>query len=560
MKINFSFFKNKKVIAVIAAVVAVFSLAAFSSADLLFNNAKNMELFAAVLKEVNTYYVDPVSPAQLSKKAMDGMCKTLDPYTVLIAENDIENYRINNNEKHGNIGVQLSKWNDTVMIELVKKNQAADKAGLQSGDFILEIGGENVVGKKLEEVNQMLTGSPGTAAYIKVLRTATKSVFEKNIVREEAEEKLVPYFGLLDDEIGYIQFTSFMEKGSKEISDAIDSLKRRSHKGLTSVVIDLRNNGGGVLMEAVNIVNLFEPKGTKIVDTRGRLTEAQRSYSTLNEIKEEKMKVAILTNHKSASASEIVSGCMQDLDRGVVIGQLTYGKGLVQVTKPISFGNQVKVTISKYYTPAGRCIQVLDYSHRNADGSVAKMPDSLKHEFKTKNGRKVFDGGGIEPDIEVVENAPSLIKKALQEKHLFTGFAVQYFQHHATTNQSAKDFSITENDFNDFVKYLSSKAYSYNTNTEKKLEQLEKSLEKENYKQTVSAELMALQEKVKHNNEKDLQKNKTELTNELDRIIAGFYFHESGLVENTFKHDDELQTAITVLHDDNQYKQILAKK
>ena len=543
------------------AVVAVFSLSAFSSSNLLFEHAKNMELFASVLKEVNTYYVDPISPTKLTKKGIDAMCKTLDPYTVLLSENDIENYRLNNSDKHGNIGISFVKFNDSIFIEMVKANQAADKSGLKSGDAIIEISGENISGKSNDEINKMLVGSPGTALNMKLYRASTHEGMTKNIIREDEEQKWVPYYGMLDNETGYIQFTSFMERGSKEISDAIDSLKRSSNNHLTSIVLDLRGNGGGLLNEAVNIVNFFVPKGTKIVETRGRLTSEQRTWSTLNEMKEdEKIKVAVLTNHNSASASEIVSGSLQDLDRGIIVGTKTYGKGLVQITKPISFGNQFKVTISKYFTPAGRCIQVLDYSHRNADGSVGKIPDSLKHPFKTKVGRTVYDGGGIEPDIAVEEKPVVLIKKTLKEKKLLFGFAMQYFQHHPTINGTAKDFSITENDFNDFVKYLSNKNYSYNTTSEKKLELLEKTLEKEKYKEMVAAEFSALRMKVKHNNENDLRKNKTALIIELNNIIAGFYFHEKGEKENTFKTDDDLQEAIKVLHDDVRYKQILASK
>ena len=560
MNWNLSFLKNKKTIILGLALVAAFSLLSFTSGSQLFNAAKNMELFAAVLKEVNTYYVDPVSPNKMTKKAIDAMCKTLDPYTVLLAENDIEDYRLRTSSQHADIGISFLKIGDSIFVSMVKQNQPSEKAGLQCGDRIVEISGESLSGKSNDEINKMLVGSPGTAVNIKVVRAATNETITKNIVREEAAEKWVPYYGLLDDETGYIQFTSFMERGSKEINDAIDSLKSQSHNGLKSVVLDLRSNGGGLLMEAVNIVNLFVPKGTKIVDTRGRLTEAQRSYATLNEMKDGKIKVAILTNHNSASASEIVSGCMQDLDRGIVVGTKSYGKGLVQVTKPISYGNQIKVTISKYYTPAGRCIQVLDYSHRNGDGSVGKIPDSLKHPVKTKAGRTVYDGGGIEPDVLMPDENISLVTKTLKEKNLLFGYAVKYFSLHPTTNSTAKDFSINENDFNDFLKYLSNKTFSYNTNTEKKLEQVKKSLTKEKYISQFDTEWKALEQKVKHDNEKDVLKNKTELMKELNRIIAGFYFHEKGEKENTFKTDDDLQEAIKVLHDDVRYKQLLNLK
>jgi carboxyl-terminal processing protease len=382
----------------------------------------------------------------------------------------------------------------------------------------------------------------------------------KNIVRADEENKMVPYYGMINNEIGYIQFTTFMEHGGKEVSDALDSLKKLSNNNIKGLVLDLRNNGGGLLVEAINIVNLFTPKGITIVKTKGKLQEAQHTYSTINEAKDDKIKVAVLTNHMSASASEIVSGSLQDLDRGVIVGNKTYGKGLVQITKPIGYGNQIKVTISKYYTPSGRCIQALDYQHRAADGSAAKTADSLRKEFKTKNGRKIFDGGGIEPDIKIAETSPSLLLKTLQQKNYLFEFAVNYFKQHPTTNQTSKDFSVTNADYNLFIAFISNKQYSYTTNTEKKLQELKKLLEKENYKQTLANEIKQVEEKIKLSNKKDLEKNKTEIINELNKILAGFYFNQKGSIENSFKVDNDLNEAIKILMSDEQYNKILAAK
>ncbi|MFM2048000.1 MAG: hypothetical protein RI955_546 [Bacteroidota bacterium] len=551
-------FSDKKKSIVLLVIVACTGLAA-TSGSLYFKHAKNLDIYASVIKEVNTYYVDEISPTKLVKKSIDGMCKSLDPYTVLLAENDITDYRLNNSDKHGSIGVSICKWNDSIALEMVNFNSPAYKSGLRNGDIIISIGGENVAGKSVAEVTKSLVGSPGTAAEIKVLQASTNLVVSKNIIREDEETKWVPYYGLVDDETGYIKFTSFMEHGSKEINDALDSLKLHSKKGLKNVVLDLRCNGGGLLMEAINIVNLFVAKNTLIVDTKGRLAEAQHTYNTLNDVKDAQIHVAVLTNHNSASASEIVSGSLQDLDRGIIIGQKTYGKGLVQVTKPISYGNQFKVTISKYYIPSGRCIQALDYSHRNEDGSVVKYADSLKKTFTTKNGRKVFDGGGVEPDIKTEEKEISLVAKALKQQNLFFGFAVKYFKLHSSIT-NAKDFSITENDFNDFVQYLSNKHYSYTTATEKKLEALKKTLEKENYQTITSTEIADLEKKLKQSQAADLQKHKAELTEELNKMIVGFYYQQKGQIENSFKTDIELQQAISVLHDEVKYKQILAIK
>ncbi|MEN9523403.1 MAG: hypothetical protein RL065_1780 [Bacteroidota bacterium] len=553
-----SIFSDKKKSVVILLIAAFTGLAA-SSGTLYFKHAKNLDIYASVIKEINTYYVDEVSPTKLVKKSIEGMCKSLDPYTVLLAENDITDYRLNNSDKHGSIGVSLCKLNDSIAIEMVNFNSPAYKSGFKNGDIIISVGGENVTEKSIAEVSKSLVGSPGTAVEVKVLQANSNQVVSKNIVRVDEENKLVPYYGLLDDETGYIKFTSFMDHGSKEISDAIDSLKLHSKKGLKSIVLDLRGNGGGLLTEAINIVNFFVPKNTLVVDTKGRLMEAQHTYKTLNDIKDAQIKVAVLTNHNSASASEIVSGSLQDLDRGIIIGQKTYGKGLVQVTKPISYGNQFKVTISKYYIPSGRCIQALDYSHRNEDGSVVKYADSLKKVFLTKNGRKVFDGGGVEPDIKTDENEYSLIAKALKQQNLYFGFAVKYFKNHSTINE-AKSFTISDSDFNDFVNYLSNKHYSYTTNTDKKFELLKKTFEKENNQNAASAELNELEKKIKQSQKSDLLKHKSELIKELNKVIVGFYFQQKGQFENSFKDDNEIQQAISVLHDEVKYKKILAIK
>lgn len=552
------FFSNKRN-TIILLVAASFTGLAASSGSLYFRHAKNLDIYASVIKEINTYYVDEVSPTKLVKKSIEGMCKSLDPYTVLLAENDITDYRLNNSEKHGSIGATICKWNDSIALEMVNFNSPAYKAGFRNGDILLTIGGESVTGKSLIEINKSLVGSPGTAIEIKILQAKTNSTIIKNIVREDEENKLVPYYGLLDDETGYIKFTSFMDNGSKEISNALDSLKLQSKKGLKSVVLDLRGNGGGLLTEAINIVNFFVPKNTLVVDTKGRLIEAQHTYKTLNDIKDGQIKIAVLTNHNSASASEIVSGSLQDLDRGVVVGQKTYGKGLVQVTKPISYGNQFKVTISKYYIPSGRCIQALDYSKRNQDGSVVKYVDSLKKTFFTKNGRKVFDGGGIEPDINVEENEVSLVSKALKQQNLYFGFAVKYFKEHNTIID-ARNFSISNSDFDDFINYLSDKHYNYSTISNKKLESLKKILEKENYQNLASAEINDLEKKLKQSEKSDLQKHKSELIKEINKAIVGFYFQQKGQFENSFKTDNELLQAISVLHDEVKYKQILAIK
>jgi carboxyl-terminal processing protease len=558
MNLKQNIFTSKKSLLLIIISAALLGIAA-STGSLYFKHAKNLDIYASVLKEVNTYYVDDISPTKLVRKSIEGMCKSLDPYTVLLSENDITDYRLNNADKHGSIGISVCNWNDSITIEMVNFNSAAYKSGLRNGDIILAIGGENVVHKSTSEINKSLTGSPGTAVNISFLQNNTHTIITKNIIREDEETKLVPYYGLIDDETGYIKFTSFMENGCKEITDAIDSLKLQSKKGLKNIVLDVRGNGGGLLHEAVNIVNLFVPKGTLIVNTKGRLLSIQRTYITKNEVKDNQIKLAILTNHNSASASEIVSGSIQDLDRGIIIGQKTYGKGLVQDVKKISYGNQFKVTISKYFIPSGRCIQALDYTNKNKDGSVNKVADSTKHLFSTKNGRKVSDGGGIEPDIKTEESEIAMITKTLKQQNLFFGFAIQYFKQHASIN-SAKEFSVTEQDYKNFIIYLSTKKYNYTTSSAKKIIELKKSLEKENYQTIAAKELTALETKLQQSELADLQKHKSEIIIELNKTIVGFYYQQKGQTENSFATDNELKEAILILHDDAKYKQILAIK
>jgi carboxyl-terminal processing protease len=558
MNLKQNIFAHKKSVVLVIILAACIGIAA-STGSLYFKHAKNLDIYASVLKEINTYYVDDISPTKLVKKSIEGMCKSLDPYTVLLAENDITDYRLNNAEKHGSIGISLCKWNDSTTVEMVNFNSAAYKAGLRNGDIILSIGGENVVTKSIAEITKSLIGSPGTAVNISFLQNNTHNISTKNIVREDEETKLVPYYGLIDDETGYIKFTSFMDNGCKEITAAIDSLKLQSKKGLKNVVLDLRGNGGGLLHEAVNIVNLFVPKGTLIVNTKGRLQEVQRTYITKNDVKEEQIKLAVLTNHYSASASEIVSGSIQDLDRGIIIGQKTYGKGLVQDVKKISYGNQFKVTISKYFIPSGRCIQALDYTHRNEDGTVNKIADSIKHLFSTKNGRKVSDGGGIEPDIKTDEPENAMVTKTLKQQNLFFGYAINYCKLHPSIN-SAKEFSINDKDYENFIAYLSTKKYNYTTATEKKLVDLKKSLEKENYQTITAKEFADLETKLKQSEAADLQKHKSELIAELNKTIVGFYYQQKGQTENSFNNDTELKEALLILHNDAKYKQLLAIK
>jgi len=532
---------------------------AAGSSDLLFRHAKNLDLFANAVKEITEYYVDPVSPTKLVRKGIDGMCKTLDPYTVIIAENDITDYRIKTTGKYGGIGVEFDRIGDSIVIMSVFENQAAEKVGIEAGDNIESINGISLFQKEADEVQKIITGSPGSKVSMVLRRPGSNTILTKEVIREEVKLKSVPYYGMLNENTGYIQLTTFSDQCSKEVLEALKNLKKENAK-LSSLVFDLRNNGGGFLNEAINIVNIFVPKDVLIVTTKGKLAETSHLYKTLNEAYAESMPVVVLTNSQSASASEIVSGSLQDLEKGVIIGQKTYGKGLVQVTKPISYGNQLKVTIAKYYTPSGRCIQVLDYGHRNADGSVGKVPDSLKHPFKTKNGRTVYDGGGIEPDIKTNFEKESQISKVLEANNYYFLFAMHYHLMHPQLNPNAATFKLSDQDFTDFANFLKNKKYDYTSQTENQFSEFVKATEKENYKEKLKLEIDRLNNQLKSDKLNDLYKHKSELLKHLNFEVIGFYLKQKGQTENAFLFDQEVQEAIKLLNDSKNYEFVLAPR
>jgi carboxyl-terminal processing protease len=533
-----------------------FVFIAAGTSDILFRHAKNLDLFAAVVKEVTEYYVDPVTPTKLVRKGIEGMCKTLDPYTVLIAENDILDYRIKTTGKYGGIGVEFGLQNDSIYIMTIFEGQAANKAGLQLGDNIISINGISIPGKSEDDVQKLITGSPGTNLQIAVLRYHQKELMNFTVTREEVKVKSVPYYGMVDDSCGYIVLTTFSDECSKEVSAAFKSLKK-DHPEMKSLIFDLRNNGGGFLTESINIVNLFVQKGLTIVTTKGKLAESKHTYATLNDAADPTIPIVVLTNSMSASASEIVSGSLQDLGRAVIIGQKTYGKGLVQVTKPLSYGNQLKVTIAKYYTPSGRCIQVLNYSHRNADGSVGKVPDSLKHPFKTANGRTVYDGGGIEPDITTAFEKESLLSKTLADHEIYFQYALYYHSLHPDLKPNPKTFRLNDNDFNDFQKFIQNKKYTYTTATEKQLNEFIKASAAEKYKTVLDPIITHLQDKIVTDKANDLFKFKKEILKRLNYEIIGFYCYQKGQTENTFLFDNEVQQALALFKDKKKYFSIL---
>lgn len=530
------------------------SLLSFSFVDNYFEVSKNLDIFATLFRELNIYYVDETNPGDLMKKGIDQMLESLDPYTNYIPESEIEDYRYMTTGQYGGIGALIRQKGDHVAIAEPYEGFPAQKADLRAGDIILEINSVSAKGKKTDDISKILKGQPNTTVKLLIEREGEKKPFEKVLTREEIKVKSVPYYGMLDEHTGYIKLTGFTENAAAEVKEALTELKKKP--GFRSLVFDLRGNPGGLLKESVDIVNLFVDKGQDIVSTRGKVKDWDKFYKAANLPVDKDVPLVVLVNRGSASAAEIVSGSIQDLDRGVVVGQRTYGKGLVQQTRPLSYNAQLKVTVAKYYIPSGRCIQALDYSHRNEDGSVEKVPDSLITAFKTKNGRVVYDGGGVNPDVVLEPVKYSNISSSLSTKPLIFDYATKYRISHSSIAK-AKEFNLTEADYNDFVNYLSDKEYDYTTKSEKDFEGLVASAEKEKYYNDAKAEFEALKNKLKHNKKDDLAKFKDEIMNLLEQEISSRYYFQTGRLETSLATDPEIKEAIAILSDAGRYKSIL---
>lgn len=521
-----------------------------------FEISKNLDIFATLYREVNTYYVDDVDAGKLMKKAIDEMLESLDPYTNYISEAEAEDFRFQMTGQYGGIGSMVGARDGLIVITDPYEGYPAQKADLRAGDIILEIEGKSTKNKTTSDVSKLLKGQPGTQVKLLIKREG-EGEFTKVLTREEIQLKNVPYVGMITENTGYIRLASFTQNAGKEVRDAMVELKK--NPGLKNVILDVRGNPGGLLHESINIVNVFVPQGQEVVSTKGKVQEWDKVYRTLNQPVDTDIPVVVLTNRGSASASEIVSGSIQDLDRGVVIGQRTFGKGLVQSTRPLTYNAQLKVTTAKYYTPSGRCIQALDYSHRNADGSVGAVPDSLKKAFKTKNGRTVYDGGGIDPDVETKQFTYSKIAESLLINQLIFDFATQYRIKHPTI-APAKDFKLTDADFNDFKQFIAGKKYDYQTASEKSLEDFRKKAEEEKYFEAVKGQYEQLKQNLTHDKQADLDKNKAEIVELLEAEIAKRYYYQRAQYEMAFKHDEDVQEALKLFADMNKYRQLLGKK
>jgi carboxyl-terminal processing protease len=547
-------FLKKFKLVIIAAMIGGYAILSYSFVDNYFEVSKNLDIFATLFRELNIYYVDETNPGDLMKKGIDDMLESLDPYTNYIPESEIEDYRYMTTGQYGGVGALIRQQGDYVVISEPYEGFPAQKADLRAGDKILKINDIDAKGKKTDDISKILKGQPSTAIKLVIEREGEKKPLEKVVNREEIKIKSVSYSGMINQNTGYIKLTGFTENAAGEVKEALLNLKKNPE--LKSIVFDLRGNPGGLLKEAIDIVNIFEDKGTEIVSTRGKVKDWDKVHKAVNTPVDLAIPITILVDRGSASASEIVSGALQDLDRGVIIGQRSYGKGLVQQTRPLSYNAQLKVTVAKYYIPSGRCIQTLDYSHRNEEGGVDKVPDSLISAFKTKNGRIVYDGGGVTPDVVVEPRKYSNILGSLITKNLIFDFATKYRIAHPSI-APAKEFTLTDAEYEEFIAFLNGKDYDYTTKTEKTLEELKADAKADKTLDAINADLEALRFKIMHNKKDDLVKYKPEIKQFLEEEIASRYYFQSGRLEASMKDDDELKEAIAILSDKDRYTKIL---
>ncbi len=520
-----------------------------------FEISKNLEIFSSVYKNLHLNYVDDIESGKLIKTAIDAMLASLDPYTNYIPESNIEDVKLQILGQYGGIGAVVSQRNDYVCIAEPYEGLPAAKAGLLAGDKIIEINGEPAKGKTVSDVSGFLRGQAGTQVKLKLERQG--KTFEKNITREEIKLKPVPYYGIVGNDFGYIKLNEFTQKSADEVISAFKNLKSQK-PGLKGIVLDLRENGGGLLNEAVDIVNMFVNRGELVVQTKGKIAEKNTTHYTTKTPLDNEIPVAVLIDGYSASASEIVAGSLQDFDRAVIIGSRSYGKGLVQNIVELTYNSQMKVTVSKYFIPSGRCIQAIDYSHRDENGRAIKVPDSLKTAFRTKHGRTVYDGFGIEPDVEVEPDFISNISMALIQKSLIFDYATKFYYEHPSIESPAK-FKITDEIYRDFKAFVSTREYEYSTNTEKALKLLRDAAKDEKYLDAINAEITDLEKKLQSDKSVDLDKNRDEISQLIEAEILTRYYYEKGRTEGMLKYDKTLAKAIEVLSDKSQYKKILGK-
>ena len=535
-----------------------FSLSSQTKDEKYFKINKNLSVFNSILRELDAYYVDTLHYDKVVLTGINSMLSSLDPYTVYMPEEMNDDLKMMTTGEYAGIGALIMQKDGRVVISEPYEGMPAQKNGLRAGDVILEVDGVSATGKTTAQVSEMLKGKNGTEITIKIERWNEKKPIVKKFIRENIQFNPVTYYAVLGNGVGYLMLNDFTDKAALEFKNAVNDMMKTGQ--IKSLIVDVRNNPGGLVDEAVKIMGYFVPKGTSIVSTKGRNFETDRTYKTPSDPVFPEMKLAVMVNRGSASASEILAGALQDLDRGIVIGERTFGKGLVQSIRPVGYGGNIKVTMAKYYTPSGRCVQALDYSHRNEDGSVGRIPDSLTTAFKTANGRIVRDGGGVLPDSVTTDSRKlNIAYYILMQNHYFD-YATRYAQKHKSISSPDK-FSLTDAEFNDFVNYLvNEKKFTYTTQTENYFKQLAEVAEFEGFDQTAKAEFDALKARLMPDVEKNIRDNRKEIEEMLTVEIIQRYYFQKGQVQYMLKDDTDLKVATDFLKNNSRYNQVLKKQ
>ena len=545
---------NKIIITLLA--IGLIGLVSFQvkKNDRYFEIIKNLDVFTTLYKELNTYYVDEINPTDIMETGIEAMLESLDPYTNYIPEDRIEDYRIMSTGQYAGIGTTMGKIEDRHVVMMIYEGAPAETSGLKIGDELLEINNNPIKDYSTDEINKLLKGQIGITVDVKIKRKNTKKPLTFNISRESINIESVPYYGLIADDIAYIRLTEFSSGAGSSVRSALVELKG---KGAKKVILDLRGNPGGLLNESIEVSNVFIPKGLEVVSTKGKIEEWNKTYTANKNPVDVNIPVAVLISNNSASASEIVAGVMQDYDRGVLVGQRSYGKGLVQATRPLSYNSQLKITTAKYYIPSGRCIQAIDYSHRNEDGSIGKIPDSLKSEFKTRAGRIVYDGGGVSPDHSVINKGYAPITIQLIKKGYIFDFATEYYYENENVKPNPKKFSVSDELYSEFTNWVSGKDYSYTTATEETIKELRETADSDKYFDFLEKEIAALENEIQEHKKEDLKVFQSEIKRALKEEIISRYHKRQGMIESSFENDEEVEEAIKLLNDKLKYQNLL---
>jgi len=544
----------KAALALSFVVIIGLSFWGFKSDQKNFEISKNLDIFYSLVRELNLFYVDEVKPDKLIKKGIDDMLETLDPYTVYIPESEMDDFKFMTTGEYAGIGAMISKRGNQIIVAEPYEGFPAQVNGLRAGDIFIEVDGKPVDKMAVADVSEILKGPAKKVIKVKMQRPGEKKPFTLDIVREEIQIDPVTYYGMIDAKTGYVRLSSFTDGCAESVRDAVIDL--RDKKGAKTLVLDLRSNPGGLLGEAVKVTNLFVNHGQEIVSTKGKVSQWDKTYRATEQPVDSVMPLIVLVNSGSASASEIVAGALQDLDRAVIMGNRTFGKGLVQTTRDLSYNTKLKVTTAKYYIPSGRCIQALDYSHRNTDGSVGAIPDSLITEFKTKNGRKVKDGGGVTPDIRNVQDTLSALSFKLVQDYMIFDFATEYAAKHKTIATPDK-FAIGNDIYSEFHQYLTEKKFTYESRSEQTLKVLIETAKKERYFDGTKNEFSALEKGLTLDLNQDLDKNSEEIRDLLKDEIVSRYYYQKGAIIAALGSDKEIKSVLSLFNNPAEYSRLL---